>query len=281
MPNLKRTFLLCFLFLLISHFSQAEDFQTLKQKLIAEGFPETYVNEIFSRKEVKFLPQIMPKKLLHDEYKLNYAKFLEPERVARARKFLKEHKELFEKLEKEFGVPKEVLVAVFLVETDLGRYTGKYRTFNVLASMALASDWEKVRKYLPEGLSPAEEARLKAFMERRSRWAFRELCALLRYSSSNGLDPLAIKGSVFGAFGLPQFVPSSVLHYGYDLNRDGKIDLFTLEDALASMANYLARHGWKNAKSREDKLKVIMTYNKSKPYAETVLKLASQLEDAA
>ncbi|WP_082863504.1 lytic murein transglycosylase [Thermodesulfatator autotrophicus] len=274
-------FLICFFLIVFFPFiSWSFDFGVLKQRLISEGFSPSYIEKVFSRPEVKFLPQIMPKKLLHDEYKLNYAQFLKPERVARAQKFLQENSELLSSLEKRFGVPREVLVAIFLVETDLGRYTGKYETFNVLASMAVASDWETVRDFLPEGLSLEEEKRLKAFMERRARWAYKELIAFLRYAYEYNIDPLAIKGSVFGAFGLPQFVPSSLLSYGYDWNGDGKVDLFNLEDALASMANYLARHGWGKARDYQTQLKVIMTYNKSRPYAETVLKLAEKLKHA-
>ena len=256
------------------------DFSPLISALAARGYDEAYLKQLFSRQEVRFLPEIMPKKLLHDEYKLNYAQFLRPERVERAQEFLKKHQSLLTALEERFGVPKEVLVAMFLVETDLGRYPGRYRTFNVLASMALSSNWEQVRSYLPAGLSAEEEARLKAFMARRAKWALKELAALLTYCRKNGLDPLAIKGSIFGAFGLPQFVPSSVLHYGYDWDGDGKVDLFSLEDALASMANYLAAHGWQKAKDQEAKLRVIKTYNHSQPYAETVLRIAERLSSA-
>ena len=270
----------CLVFFLWNTPVWGADFSPLISALAARGYDEAYLKQLFSRQEVRFLPEIMPKKLLHDEYKLNYAQFLRPERVERAQEFLKKHQSLLTALEERFGVPKEVLVAMFLVETDLGRYPGRYRTFNVLASMALSSNWEQVRSYLPAGLSAEEEARLKAFMARRAKWALKELAALLTYCRKNGLDPLAIKGSIFGAFGLPQFVPSSVLHYGYDWDGDGRVDLFSLEDALASMANYLAAHGWQKAKDQEAKLRVIKTYNHSQPYAETVLRIAERLSSA-
>ncbi len=270
----------CLVFFLWNTPVWGADFSPLISALAARGYDEAYLKQLFSRQEVRFLPEIMPKKLLHDEYKLNYAQFLRPERVKRAQEFLNKHQSLLTALEERFGVPKEVLVAMFLVETDLGRYPGRYRTFNVLASMALSSNWGQVRSYLPAGLSAEEEARLKAFMARRAKWALKELAALLTYCHKNGLDPLAIKGSIFGAFGLPQFVPSSVLHYGYDWDGDGKVDLFSLEDALASMANYLAAHGWQKAKDQEAKLRVIKTYNHSQPYAETVLRIAERLSSA-
>ncbi len=268
-----------FFALLVS--AQAADLSSLKDRLVKAGFEEAYIEKLLSRPEARFLPQIMPKKLLHDEYKLNYQQFLAPERVARAQKFLKEHQKFLSALEERYGVPKEVLVAIFLVETDLGRYTGRYRTFNVLASLALSEDWPQVRSYLPADLDPQQEDRLRRFMARRAKWAFRELCALLTYAQKNGFDPLAIKGSIFGAFGLPQFVPTSVLSYGVDWDGDGRVDLFDLEDALASMANYLSQRGWRGVLSYEAQIKVIKTYNNSQPYAETVLKLAAQLRDAA
>ncbi len=269
-----------FLIFLIAS-AHATDLWPLKEKLIKAGFEEAYVQKLLSRPEARFLPEIMPKKLLHDEYKLNYQKFLAPERVARAQEFLRQHRRFLTALEERYSVPKEVLVAIFLVETDLGRYTGRYRTFNVLASLALSADWNQVRRYLPADLDPQEENRLRHFMARRAKWAFRELCALLTYARQNGFDPLSIKGSIFGAFGLPQFVPTSVLSYGVDWDGDGRVDLFDLEDALASMANYLHQRGWRDVLSYEAQIRVIKTYNNSQPYAETVLELASKLKDAA
>ncbi len=249
----------------------------LRDQLIAKGFDPHYIDTLLNRPEAQFLPQVMPRKLLHDEYKLPYDRFLAPERIAKAQNFLGHYKDFLLTLEKRYGVPKEVLVAMFLVETDLGHCTGRYRTFNVLASMALSADWGRVRTYLPENLTPEEEKRLKAFMARRARWAFNELCAFLRLAQREKFDPLSIKGSIFGAFGLPQFVPSSVLSYGIDWDQDGQVNLFELEDALASMANYLARHGWRDGLSCEEKIKVIKTYNNSQPYAETILKVAERL----
>ncbi len=261
--------------------AQEIDFSALKRRLVAQGLDPTYVKEIFSRPEVRFLPQIMPRRLLHNEYKLHYEKFLAPERLARAQKFLEEHQALLTQLEKTYGVPKEVLVGIFLIETDLGRHPGRYRTFNVLASMAVSAHWDEVKGYLPKDLSPEEQKRLKAYMARRARWAFNELCALLKLAQKEGIDPLALKGSIFGAFGYPQFVPTSVLSYGVDWDRDGRIDLFSLEDALASMANYLAKNGWKPGITQAEKIRVIKTYNHSQPYAETVLKVAEALNHAS
>ncbi|HFC96881.1 MAG TPA: lytic murein transglycosylase, partial [Thermosulfurimonas dismutans] len=239
--------------------------------------PAELVERVFTDPRVRFLPQIMPRKLTWDETKLPYQQFLKPQRLARARAFLRDYAPLLREIESTYGVDKEVLVGLLLVESDLGRHRGRYRIFNVLASMAVSADWQRVKSYLPPGLSPEEEARFRKIMARRSRWAYRELRVLLELSRKYGMDPLALKGSIFGAFGYPQFVPSSFRKYAVDGNGDGRIDLYTLTDALASAANYLRAHGWRPGLSREEKKRVLMTYNHSEPYAETILKIAEYL----
>ncbi|QJA05599.1 lytic murein transglycosylase [Thermosulfurimonas marina] len=253
-------------------------FEPVKERLVREGFSREKVEALFSDPRVRFLPEIMPRKLTWDETKLPYQQFLRPERLARARAFLEAWRPFLSEIEARFGVEKEVLVALLLVESDLGRHHGHYEVFNVLASMAASSDWERVKPYLPQELSPEEEARLKEIMARRSRWAYRELRVLLEISEKYGLDPLALKGSIFGAFGYPQFVPSSFRDYAVDGDGDGRVDLYTLTDALASAANYLRRHGWRPGLSREEKKRVLLTYNHSEPYAETVLAIAERLK---
>ncbi len=249
------------------------------KRLEEDGFSRDYIYSLYSRDEVRFEPKIMPKKLLHDEYKLNYDKFLRPDRIERAVNFLKGHKAVFDKVERRFNVPSHIKAAILLVETDLGNYTGSYRTFNILSSMAVSNDFSKIWPFLPQGAlsDNAYIKRIRRIMKRRSGWAYNELRALLTYCKKNGIDPVSIRGSIFGAFGLCQFVPTSVINFGIDFNGDGKIDLFSLEDALASMANYLVRHGWdKYTINDKDKaVKVILTYNHSRPYAETVLKAAN------
>ncbi|MFO8239631.1 MAG: lytic murein transglycosylase [Dissulfuribacterales bacterium] len=216
----------------------------------------------------------------HKESKLDYSKFLRPERLSRASVFLDTHKELLIQIEDKYGIPKEIKVAILLVETDLGRYLGPDRAFNILASMAAANDIDRVKPWLtPELLEPAERSHVEKKLHDKSRWAYRELKALLVYAEQNKIDPLEIKGSIFGAIGLCQFMPSNVLRFGIDHDQDGKINLFLKPDALASMANYLRNYGWKDNLSRKEQEAVILKYNYSRPYANAVLDVAERLSD--
>ena len=139
--------------------------------------------------------------------------------LKRGQQVLKKHGNTLMSIEGFFGVPREVLIAIFRVETNLGTTLGEYRVFNSLLTLTV-------------------------MVNRRSVWAAQELISFLTLCKNNGTDPFSIKGSFAGAFGLCQFVPSSYLSYGIDGNGDGVVDLFDFSDAMASTANYLKSHGW-------------------------------------
>ncbi len=256
-------------------------FHRLVKDLIRDGFSQTEICKIFSHPAVRFNPKVMPRKVTHKEASLHYDVFLEKDRLKRARRYLDRNRELFERVEKKYGIPKEIKVAILLVETDLGRYLGSSLALNTLASMAIASDLDKIKDYLPnsyKSLNKQQQARLKKKLAAKSKWAYSELKSLIIYSELNGLDIHKIKGSIFGAIGLCQFMPSNALRFGVDFNKDGKVDLFDPADAVASMANYLRFYGWKSDIHPKTQIKVIKHYNHSTPYARTVLKVAEKVK---
>ncbi len=256
----------------------ASIWRPLVAHLIKDGENGTSIRRIFADPEVQFDPRVMPRKLSHRESRLDYRKFLRPKRIARARSFLDKNRKLLAQIEDTYGVPREIEVAILLVETDLGRYLGSGLAFNILASMAVATDLDHVRPWLsPEVISSMGTKDLREKLKKNSQWSYRELKALLTYSAQNHIDPLTIKGSIFGAIGLCQFMPSSALRFGVDQDHNGKVDLFSTEDALASMAKYIKSYGWRANLSRKEQEAVILKYNYSRPYAETVLDVADKL----
>ena len=106
-----------------------------------------------------------------------------------------------------------------------------------------------------------------------------ELKALVQIGIREDLDLLEVKGSFAGAFGLPQFIPTSYLTYGADGNGDDNIQLHDRYDAIVSVANYLKAHGWRPGSTNEEMMKVLFRYNRSRLYGETVLKCAGKLKD--
>jgi membrane-bound lytic murein transglycosylase B len=144
--------------------------------------------------------------------------------------------------------------------------------------MDLKANRDKVWKLL----SPRERCKWEreAFDRKlldRSDWAYGELRALLELENTHAIRPGSLKGSVMGAIGWPQFLPSSLVKYGVDGDGDGRIDLYSAEDAIFSTANYLRAYGWREARLPADREAVIWNYNHSRAYVRAVLEIAEEL----
>lgn len=197
----------------------------------------------------------------------------------RCRTFINTHSRWFEESEARYGVPTEVAAALLFVETRLGDYLGEQNAFMTLASMSISRSPDTIPDWLAK--LPGIENRLDWVSERmedKANWAYSELKALLSYSLANGIDPFEVPSSVYGAIGLCQFMPSNIGVYAVDGNEDGIIDLFDPPDAVASLSNYLARHGWKSSMTVAEKTKVLRRYNNLGAYANTILALGEKIK---
>jgi membrane-bound lytic murein transglycosylase B len=201
------------------------------------------------------------------------ALFLKPERIEAGAHFAREHQAVLDKAEKAHAVDRHVVVSILMWESRLGTITGDYVAFNAFTSQAYFVDEasavamsQKEEKQLLDAKKQAERVEII-----RSR-AKRNLLALVRQCKSRGIDPLTVKGSWAGALGFPQFMPMS-LRWAEDGDGDGKIDLFTFDDSIASIANYLQAHDW--AKGRE---RAVWEYNHEDAYVKGVLAFADALK---
>lgn len=198
--------------------------------------------------------------------------------MQKCKDFLERNKKWFAAAEKNFPVPKEVLVALLYVETRLGGYVGKRNAFWSLACMAAATTPAHVKGGTGNiSLTSAHTDWLQAKLNDKSEWAYKELWALLSFCSAQDLDPHRMPGSVYGAIGLCQFMPSNLVPYGKDGNGDGSIDLFTEPDAIFSAANYLTKHGWKAGMGLDQQRNVLKRYNNLNIYANTILALGESV----
>jgi membrane-bound lytic murein transglycosylase B len=255
-----------------------EPWEPLITRLIDEGNDPALVRQLFSDSDLRFDPQVMLRRLSYKESTLDYNRFLEIERLTRAKDYLSARKHILERLEARYGVPKEIEVAILLVETNLGQNIGRSPVFQTFANMAVYEDFERFKAFLPPRLTePGSIDEVRRRYLKYAQWGYGELKALIQYAEKNGDDPTKIRGSIFGAFGLCQFIPSSAAMFGVDENGDGRVDLFHEEDALASMANYLRHYGWREGLSKSEREAVIFHYNRSKPYVHTVLAVADHL----
>lgn len=264
----------------------------LIEQLAGDGLNRQALETLFSRPEVRFDPASMGKKL-RTMYKTKYlprtapppgpAKsiwetWLTPERRAEIAAFMKTNSKALAEAEKRYGLPRQVFTAILTVETKLGKYCGERPALTVLASMAATRDYEVVAGYLAE-FSPTESQLdwLRMRQEQKADWAYDELKAFLEHSWANNVDPVVVPGSIYGAIGLCQFMPTNVLKLGVDGDRDGRIDLFDPADAIHSAANYLKNAGWRKGLNHKGQMRVIMRYNHDRNYAGTVLAIAKRI----
>jgi lytic murein transglycosylase len=181
-----------------------------------------------------------------------------PPRLARGSNRLKQYGSVLSRIEAAYGVPGEVLVAIWGLETDYGANTGKFQTLRSLAT--LAYDCRR-----------ADEFR-------------NELMDALRIIERGDLSPQEMRGAWAGELGQTQFMPSSWIKYAVDFDGNGRRDLLhNVPDVLASTANYLKSYGWQKGKDYQPgapNFTVIQQWNKSEVYAKTVAYFAAQLARA-
>jgi len=131
----------------------------------------------------------------------------------------KAHASTLAAIEKRFGVPPGVLLAIWGRESGFGSAKIPYNAFEVLGT--------------------------KAFLATRKDMFRQEVLAALEMVDKRRIGPQMLRSSWAGALGQPQFMPTSYLKYAVDFDGDGRADIWnSVPDALASIANYLASHGW-------------------------------------
>jgi lytic murein transglycosylase len=181
-----------------------------------------------------------------------------PPRMQRGSNMMKQYGSVLSRIEQTYGVPGEVLVAIWGLETDFGANTGKFPTLRSLAT--LAYDCRRAEQFRGE------------------------LMDALRIVQRGDLAPNEMRGAWAGELGQTQFMPSSWIKYAVDFDGNGRRDLLhSAPDVLASTANYLANYGWQRGKDWEPggpNFAVLQQWNKSEVYAKTVAYFATQLARA-
>jgi membrane-bound lytic murein transglycosylase B len=260
--------------------NNAEPFRALQKKLIQDGFNSDKITRLYSRPQVFFETDGVTILFTYSEAKVDYDQFANDWSISKAKKYMQQHRENLDRVEKAYGVDSRVITAILLVETGLGTTVGTRSTLNSLSTLASLM-YPDVRstfyKKIPDAKRPPRK-KFEKTAKRRSKWAYAELKAFLKYTYQEGFDPAEIPGSFAGAMGYAQFMPSNILAYGKDGNNDGTIDLMTHPDSMASIANFLKRHGWRPGISRKKQEKVIYHYNHSDYYVKTILKIATRLK---
>ena len=195
-----------------------EFFAELKNK---HNFQQEELIKLFSELKIdKKVLQLMDKQWEGKPYYQYRPLFITPLVIAAGKTHLMLYSELFDRIEKQYGVDREVIVAIWAIESRFGTNQGNFQIFRTLNTLFAA-------------------------YPRRADFFRKELISFLLLCRNNNIDPLSVEGSYAGAFGQAQFMPSSFISYAQDFDGDNKKDIInSLADIFASIANYLHRYGW-------------------------------------
>ncbi|MCB0333214.1 MAG: lytic murein transglycosylase [Bdellovibrionales bacterium] len=252
----------------------------LVAKLKQEKLPTGYIDSVFTSNEMPRFSTVTFK-LIPKESKRLYTEFARKDKLTKAHQFLSQYKEAFHSAQNTFHVSPFLICSILLIETHLGANTGKHLIINRLSRLASISQPENIAHNYALLKTQDQKVTYDQVAERGNKlheMFYPEVLALFSLASEQGLDPLSLKGSLSGAFGMPQFLPSTYLRFGFDGNEDGEISLFNPADAISSIGNFFSGFGWRDSLSREEKMKVIWNYNHSQAYVDTVLEVAELLE---
>jgi len=258
-------------------------FESLQKSLIKDGFDKNIITRLYNQPQVYFEGKGVSRFLVHSEAKLNYDQFASNKSIHNALIYMDKYKKELAKAEKAYGVNGEIVTAIILVETRLGTILGGPSILNTLSTMASLADLD-VRDMFWSTVSRSTSLTRKQFekwVKRKSKWAYNELKAFLKYTAAEKIDPASISGSYSGAMGIAQFMPSNILAFGKDGDGNERIDLFNHADAITSIASYLKHYGWHAGISRKKAYQVIYHYNHSRQYVDVVLKVAERLKPKA
>ncbi|MDR0781255.1 MAG: lytic murein transglycosylase [Pseudomonadales bacterium] len=203
-----------------------QDFATwlsaLRNEALASGISANTVQSAFANVNAP-LPRVLELDRSQPEFVQTFTAYMRNRmsdaRIARGRALLQKHADLFARLEREYGVQPQYLVAFWALESNFGDNTGGFSVVDALATLA----------YDP----------------RRADFFRTELLTALRIIDAGHITANAMTGSWAGAMGQCQFMPSTFMSYAKDGDGDGRIDLWgSVPDVMTSAANYLSRSGW-------------------------------------
>lgn len=187
----------------------------------ASGIDEATLHSAFDN--VRLLTRVVDADRAQPEFTRTVWDYLDSavssQRIARGQDKLLQFRPTIDAAAARYGVPGELLVSIWGMESNFGIYTGDIPTIDALATLG--------------------------FEGRREDWARSQLLAALKILQNGDIARTQMVGSWAGAMGQTQFLPSNFLAYAVDADGDGRRDIWgSVPDVMASTANFLARSGW-------------------------------------
>ncbi len=191
--------------------------------------------------------------VFHQSFEQFSGRMISAYRLSKGRQLLKQYAPVFARIQRQYGVPGPIIVALWGLETSYGAFMGKYPTIRSIATLA--------------------------FDCRRSPFFQKELIDAMRIVQRGYLRPSQMHGAWAGELGQTQFMPSSYLKFAVNYGGGGNL-ITSVPDVLASTANYLHSYGWKAGQPWDPgtaNFAVIQQWNKADVYSRTIALFADKL----
>lgn len=224
--------------------------EATKKEAASKGFSQRTINATLG--SVSYRKNTIRLDRSQSSFKLSLKQFMQKRGanaiVSRGKKLKKQNAKLFASIERQYGVPPGVLLAIWGMETGFGGFIGKEDTISALATLAYDC--------------------------RRSAFFTKELYAALTIVQKGQLTRKQMRGAAHGELGQTQFLPSNYVRFAVDADRNGRADLLrSRTDALVSTANYLRGHGWKRGGGYQPgqvNFRVIQAWNAAGVYQKAI-----------
>ena len=195
----------------------------VRLEALSRGIKRTVIDNALNN--VQPIRLVLKRDRSQSEFKLDLSKYssrvVTKKNIKLGRKKAKLHSRLLKTISQKFGVQPRFIMAIWGIETRFGSVQANTPLIPAVATLA--------------------------FDKRRSKYFRNQLFAVLKMLDQGYIEVESLFGSWAGAMGQPQFMPSSYLAYAKDFDGDGRRDIWkSVPDVLASIANYLKKHGWKN-----------------------------------
>jgi lytic murein transglycosylase len=195
--------------------------QEFKREAMRHGIKRRVLND--SLDDISYSSRVTRLDRNQKSFKLTFDEFMKKRGadyiVRKGRKLKQANAKLLKRIERKYGVPPGIIMAIWGMESAFGRYTGKMKAIRSLATLAYDC--------------------------RRSTFFTRELLAALKIIQQGDMTSDQMRGAWAGEIGQTQFLASNYLKFAVDFDGDGRRDLIRSKaDALASTANFLASFGW-------------------------------------
>lgn len=232
-----------------------------KTKAAAQGISQTALSSALNG--VTYDPTVVRLDRSQKSFKLSfeqfYARRVGPALIRRGQGLMRTHQATLARVEKRFGVPPEIIIAIWGLETNYGADTsGRFSIVRSLATLAYDC--------------------------RRSPFFTGQLLDAVRIVQKGDMAPSEMRGGWAGEIGQTQFLPTPYVKYAVDFDGDGRRDLVrSVPDILASTASFLKGHGWQAGQSWEPgsaNYGVIRDWNRAEVYQRTISVMATRLRES-